>query len=61
MRDHAHTLSDFRVPTLSIECEPCGCAGRYNVARLMEQYGNAKLPGLLYVLADCPKVQSQSV
>ena len=24
MRDHAHTLSDFRVPTLSIECEPCG-------------------------------------
>jgi hypothetical protein len=24
MRDHAHTLSDFRVPTLSVECEPCG-------------------------------------
>jgi hypothetical protein len=38
MRDHAHTLSDFRVPTLSIECEPCGRFGRYNIARLMEKY-----------------------
>jgi hypothetical protein len=44
MRDHAHTLSDFLVPTLSIECEPCGRRGRYNVARLMEKYGDAKLP-----------------
>jgi hypothetical protein len=24
VRENAHTLSDFRVPTLSIECEPCG-------------------------------------
>ena len=47
MREHAHTLSDFRVPTLSIECEPCGRRGRYNVARLMEKYGDAKLPELL--------------
>ena len=39
MRDHAHTLSDFLVPTLSIECEPCGRRGRYNVARLMAKYG----------------------
>jgi hypothetical protein len=61
MRDHAHTLSDFRVPTLSVECEPCGRRGRYSVARLMEQYGDAKLPELLYVLADCPKARSQSV
>ena len=29
MKDHAHTLSDFRVPTLSIECEPCGRRSRY--------------------------------
>jgi hypothetical protein len=41
MRDHAHTLSDFRVPTLSIECEPCGRRGRYNIARLMEKYGDS--------------------
>jgi hypothetical protein len=32
-RDHAHTLSDFLVPTLSIECEPCGRRGRYNIAK----------------------------
>jgi hypothetical protein len=44
MRHHAHTLSDFRSPILSIECEPCGRAGRYNIARLMEKYGDAKLP-----------------
>ena len=54
MKDHAHTLSDFRVPTLSIECEPCGRFGRYNIAKLIEQHGDAKLPELLYVLADCP-------
>ena len=61
MRDHAHTLSDFRVPTLSIECEPCGQFGRYNVARLMEKYGDAKLPELRLVLAaDCPKAKTGS-
>jgi hypothetical protein len=60
MRDNAHTLSDFRVPTLSIECEPCGRRGRYNVARLMEKYGDMKLPGLLTLLADCPKAKSLS-
>jgi hypothetical protein len=45
MRDHAHTLSDFRVPTLSIECEPRGRRGRYNIARLMEKYGDMKFAG----------------
>ena len=61
MRDNAHTLSDFRVPTLSIECEPCGRRGRYNVARLMEKYGDAKLPELRHTLANCPKARSQSI
>jgi hypothetical protein len=61
MRDHAHTLSDFLVPTLSIECEPCGRRGRYSIARLMEQYGDAKLPELRHLLADCPKARSQSI
>ena len=55
MRDHAHTLSDFRVPTLSIECELCGRRGRYNVARLIEKYGDMKLPELRHVLANCPR------
>jgi hypothetical protein len=27
VRENAHTLSDFRVPTLSIECELCGRRG----------------------------------
>jgi hypothetical protein len=61
MRDHAHTLSDFLVPTLSIECEPCGRRGRYNVARLMEKYGDMKLPELRHVLANCPKSRSFGV
>jgi hypothetical protein len=61
MRDFAHTLADFRVPTLSIECEPCGRFGRYNIARLMGQYGDAKLPELLYVLANCPKTKAERI
>jgi hypothetical protein len=61
MRDHAHTLSDFRTPTLSIECQPCARFGRYSIAKLIKQYGDAKLPELLYVLADYPKARSQSV
>jgi hypothetical protein len=61
MGDHAHTLSDFRVSTLSIECEPCGRRGRYNVARLIEQYGDMKLPELRHVLANCPKAKSFSI
>jgi hypothetical protein len=61
VRENAHTLSDFRVPTLSIECEPCGRRGRYNVARLMEKYGDAKLPELRHVLANCPKAHAHSI
>lgn len=56
-----HTLSDFRVPTLSITGEPCGRRGRYNIARLIEKYGDAKLPELRHVLANCPKSKSFSV
>ena len=61
VRDNAHTLSDFRVPTLSIECEPCGRRGRYNVAKLIEKYGDIKLPELRHVLANCPKAKSFSI
>jgi hypothetical protein len=43
MRDHAPSLSDFLAPSLSIECKPCGRRGRYTIARLMEQPGDAKL------------------
>jgi hypothetical protein len=61
MRENAHTLSDFRVPTLSIECPACGRRGRYNVARLMEKYGDAKLPDLRHTLANCPKANALSI
>jgi hypothetical protein len=59
-RDYA-TLADLRVPTLSIECEPCGRRGRYTVARLMEQHGDAKLPDLRHVLANCPRAHAHSI
>ena len=60
MRDQRTRSRIFRVPTLSIECEPCGRRGRYNVARLMEKYGDMKLPELRHVLANCPKAKSLS-
>ena len=60
-RDGALTLSDVLSPTLSIVCEPCNRRGRYNVARLVEEHGDAKLTELLVTLANCPKVRSTSV
>ena len=39
-RDGAVILADVRAPTLSIVCERCGRRGRYNVAKLMKQYGD---------------------
>jgi hypothetical protein len=50
-RDGALTLSDVLSPTLSIVCEPCNRHGRYSVARLVEEYGDAKLTELLVTLA----------
>jgi hypothetical protein len=61
-RDGAIVLSDVRRPTtLSIVCEPCGRRGTYNVARLMERHGDAKLPDLLQTLANCQKARSASI
>jgi hypothetical protein len=61
MRENAHTLSDFRAPTLSIECAPCGRFGRYNIARLMEKYGDAKLPEPRHPARQLPQGRSHSV
>ena len=60
-RDGALTLSDVLSPTLSIVCEPCNRRGRYNVARLVEEHGDAKLTDLLQTLASCPKTRSPSI
>jgi hypothetical protein len=54
-------LSDVRAPTLAIVCEPCGKRGRFNVARLMAEHGDAPLTDLLRVLADCPKAHSANI
>ena len=47
--------------TLLVVCEPCGRRGRYDVAKLFEQHGNAKLTDLLVTLADCRKAHTASV
>ena len=60
-RDGSLVLSDLRQPTLSIVCEPCGRRGRYSVAKLMEEHGDAKLTELLMTLAACPKARSASI
>jgi hypothetical protein len=54
------TLSDVRSPTLSIVCA-CGRRGRYNVAKLMDQHGDAKLTDLLPILTECQKASSANV
>jgi hypothetical protein len=33
----------------------------HNVAKLMEKYGDAKLPELRHILANCPKAKSFSI
>ena len=53
-RDGALVLTDLRQPMLSVVCEPCGRRGRYSVAKLIEQHGDAKLTDLLQELAACP-------
>jgi hypothetical protein len=60
-RDGSITLSDVSGPSLSIVCARCGRCERYNVAKLMERYGDAKLTDLLLMLADCQKAHSASV
>lgn len=54
-------LSDVRRPTLSIVCAPYGRRHRYDVATLIERYGDAKLTDLLPTLADCQKAHLASI
>jgi hypothetical protein len=42
-------------------CAPCGRRGRYNVAKLIAEHGDAKLTDLLVTLAGCEKARSVSV
>jgi hypothetical protein len=61
MAQGALTLSDVRDLTLTIVCEPCGRRGCYNVGRLIERHGDARLTDLLVTLADCSKARSISI
>ena len=51
-RDGALILSDVRSPALIVVCEPCDRRGAYNVARLMEQHGDATLVSLRWRFAE---------
>jgi hypothetical protein len=53
-RDGAIILTDLQAPFLHF-CEPCGRRGRYAVARLIAERGDAKLTDLLPALANCSK------
>ena len=46
---------------LTIICAQWGRRGRYNAARLMAKYGDAKLAGLLWTLVECAKARSNNV
>jgi hypothetical protein len=60
-RDGALMLSDVLSPALSIVCEPRNRRGRYSVARLVEEHGDAKLTELLVTLTNRPKARTASV
>jgi hypothetical protein len=54
-RDGAIILTDLQAPFLHLVYEPCGRRGRYAVARLIAERGDAKLTDLLATLANCSK------
>jgi hypothetical protein len=60
-RDGSMTLSDLEAPFLQVVCAPCGRRGRFAVAQLMAEHGDAKLTDVLQLLARCEKAQSLSI
>ncbi len=54
-RDGVIILTDLQAPFLHLVCEPCGRRGRYAVARLIAERGDAKLTDHLSALANCSK------
>jgi hypothetical protein len=59
-RDGAITLTDLQAPFLHLVCAPCGRRGRYAVARLIAERGDAKLTDLLPALANCSRVKNSA-
>ena len=60
-REGAIVLSDLRTPFLQVVCEPCGRRGRYVVARLLAERGDARLTDLLPDPAQCEKARCKAV
>ena len=50
----AIVLSDLKAPDLHFVCKSYGRRGRYAVARLMAEHGDAKLTDLLPAILNCP-------
>jgi hypothetical protein len=53
--DGAIILTGLQSPFLHVVSEPCGRRGRYAMARLIAERGDAKLTDLLPALANCSK------
>ena len=50
------TLADIGDEYLALACTKCERAGRYRVARLIEEHGaDTTLPDLRVTLANCPR------
>ena len=55
-RSGSHTLDEFPLPVVRIDCEPCERAGSYRLEGLIERYGgDIALPDLLMALAKCER------
>ena len=53
-------LTDMQGPFLHIVCEICARRGRYDLAELIAERGDAKLIDLLPALANCPRMSKCS-
>ena len=52
----SHSLDEFPLAVVRIDCERCGRAGRYGRDRLIERFGaDAALPDVLLALASCER------
>ncbi len=56
MRRGSHSLGEFPLAVVRIECERCGRAGSYRLDSLMARFGpDAALPDVLMALASCER------
>jgi hypothetical protein len=56
MRIGSHSLGEFPLPVVRVDCERCNRAGSYRLAGLMARFGaDAALPDVLLALASCER------